>query len=444
MKTCKQISLALIVTLMMVGAQAAKLQRATILGNADQQTVEALAIKLLAQPEVIKQKEESRQLLLQAPAAATKDGAKTLEGSLDAMVFAAAIGAANNAEPEHPKATVLFNGEHHWLGHHVPSSGIGFDNPDNAYRLITVDGTSKYEITLRVRQPAPKMYSIYLYEAVIGDGSKRGFDTALAGFRESEFKSDAEGVIHITLDTDPANGRPNHMQNPGDARCIYIRNMFDDWGTQIPLDVTVKRVGGPTLTKPDLHALAMRTAEILRGSAKTMLGMMNSGFSRTSEPNTMSKPFTRGGGWGYSARGKFMLAADEALLVTLETPPNQYLGFQVTDYWLRNVEYVRASGSLNNRQAEHNPDGSITYVLSIRDPGLRNWLDSGGLHEGELFVRWQDLPAETAASAVREVKLVKVAELATLLPAAGKVTSDQRRDLLKQRAVDFANRYIAK
>ncbi len=417
----------------------------SVLATADQNVVESLALQLLKTPALKRQKEESRKLLLASPVAATRDGTRTLAKVLDEMTFAAALGAANNLDPAHPRATVLFNAPQTWFGHGVPGSGVGFDNPDNAYRLITVDGASKYEIILRVRQPAPKMYSLYLYEAVIGDGSKRGFDVALAGYRESEFKPEADGSIRITVDRDPANGRPNHMQNPDDARCIYIRNMFDDWGGQVPLEVVVRRIGGPEVSKPDRNTLARRAAEILKGETNTILGMTKANFTRVVQPNTVSKPFTRGGGWGYSARGDFKLADDEALLVTLTTPPDQYLGVQVTDHWLHSVEYIHANGSLNNQQAEANRDGSYTYVITLADPGVRNWLDTGGLHEGEFLIRWQDLPEAAVAGAVRDVRLVKLADLPDLLPMeATRVNAAQRREILRQRAASYFHRYTVK
>jgi hypothetical protein len=33
----------------------------------------------------------------------------------------------------------------------------------------------------------------------------------------------------------------------------------------------------------------------------------------------------------------------------------------------------------------HNPDGTVTLVVATRDPGVANWLDTTGTHEGTLF-----------------------------------------------------------
>ena len=414
----------------------------SVVGTADQIAVETLALKLMKWPEVKKQKQESEKLFLAEPAAAKLDGKKTVHRALDEMTYAVALGVAGFSDPAHPRAVWIFTAPHAWGGQKIPGSGVGFDNPDNIYRLILVDGASSYEITMRPRGPLPKMYSINLYDSIIGDSPKRNFDVALAGFREGELKPQPDGSFIVTMDGSPANGRENHMQSPADARSIIVRNMLDDWGHQLPMDIDIKSVGGPEIAKFSEHELAQRTAEILKGTTNTIVGMMRKSFARVAEPNTVSKPFTRGGGWGYSARGTFNLKDDEALLLTLINPPDQYLGIQITDLWLHSVEHVRANGSLNNHQAEPNKDGSFTYVISLRDPGVRNWLHTDGMHEGEFLVRWQDLPTDMIDGAVREARAVKLADLPTLLPDMSKVTPEQRKMQARERAQEYARRYL--
>jgi hypothetical protein len=42
-------------------------------------------------------------------------------------------------------------------------------------------------------------------------------------------------------------------------------------------------------------------------------------------------------------------------------------------YWSR-------TGSMNMSQMAAESDGSFTYVVAHQDPGVYNWLDTGGLH----------------------------------------------------------------
>ncbi len=116
----------------------------------------------------------------------------------------------------------------------------------------------------------------------------------------------------------------------------------------------------------------------------------------------------REGGWGFAASGQFQLQPDEALVVTLDTLGAKYVGFQLTDPWAISTDYIEHQGSLNNHQAVPNADGTFTYVIAARDPGVANWLDTSGLADGFFQIRWQKLPASTnAEAAVKSAKVVK-------------------------------------
>ena len=173
---------------------------------------------------------------------------------------------------------------------------------------------------------------------------------------------------------------------------------------------------------------------------------MKGGFAARSAVNVISKPKARGGGWGYAANGNFKIADDEALVVTLDSLGAQYVGFDLTNPWLVSIEHIRGSGSLNNAQAQANRDGTITYVIAAKDPGVYNWLSTEGIHSGNILIRWQALPATTttADAAVQSVKVVKLRELNAALPADFRqVTAVERRQLVEQRAAAYAHRYAA-
>ncbi len=82
-----------------------------------------------------------------------------------------------------------------------------------------------------------------------------------------------------------------------------------------------------------------------------------------------------------------------------------------------------------------------TYVLSAEAPGVYNWLDTNGLLDGVVTIRWEGLPpGADIHSAVKGVKLAPVASLAAALPDATRVGPGERRRLLAQRQADFAHR----
>ena len=63
----------------------------------------------------------------------------------------------------------------------------------------------------------------------------------------------------------------------------------------------------------------------------------------------------------------------------------------VTNLWTVTGDYWDEQTSLNNAQAVANPDGTYTFVISPTDPGVRNWVSTGGLNQGTVSIRFQDL-----------------------------------------------------
>ena len=135
-----------------------------------------------------------------------------------------------------------------------------------------------------------------------------------------------------------------------------------------------------------------------------------------------------------------VLGDDEALVITLNPIGARYLAVQLANGWLGSLDYLHHTASLNLAQTRANPDGTVTLVVAARDPGVANWLDTTGLHEGSMFVRWQQLPdtLDPQARGVRDVRLVKLSQLDPSLP---RVTPDERRDLVQARAAAYARRF---
>jgi hypothetical protein len=370
------------------------------LDNLDEDRVTALALTLIQSPVVQAQRALSRERLLADPAAASAEGMATLDTALDHLVFASALGGANS-DPVRPAITWTLAAARPSFGRQIAGSKYLIDNPDTVYRFIPVDGNSRYDIRIKARHPGPAQYSFMLHDTMFSEDSRKelaNLDQPIAGLRDIDIVTDDDGSFTVTIDSAPADSRINHIRSTPDARLIWFRNSLDDWASQYPQEATVVRLGGP-VAGPEMSPtqMAEKAAAILKGGTDWLLALMNRTFGFVAEPNMMSNLFGRGGSWGYAARANFKLAPDEVLLVTLAPPvPDSYVGFQLTDRWQISLEYIRASGSLNNAQVKANDDGSITYVISPVDPGVHNWLDTEGLHEGGMLVRWQTLPDDPA------------------------------------------------
>ena len=320
-------------------------------------------------------------------------------------------------------------------------------NVDNVFRIIPVDGVSRYTITARPSGPIPTQFSLQLLPALPAENA---WNKVIEELIDTDIRKQPDGSFTLTIGPGAGEGRINHIATTPSARFILVRDTLQDWSVETPYRLEVTRVGGPPPAAPVKEAtLAAEAGALIHQIAPRILEARGGGFANTprffqGDPNQLSEPKVREGGrWGLSASGHFKLADGEALLITLDPIGAKYLSIQLANGWLGSLDYIHHTASLNLAQTTPNADGSVTFVVCADDPGTANWLDTTGLHEGTLFVRWQRLPVSLSADAkaVRDVRLVKLSSLPSSLR---RVTPAQRRSMLTLRAAAYARRYAAK
>ncbi|MBV1688885.1 DUF1214 domain-containing protein [Novosphingobium sp. G106] len=129
--------------------------------------------------------------------------------------------------------------------------------------------------------------------------------------------------------------------------------------------------------------------------------------------------------------GLFEIAEDEALILETEIPQTvQYWSVLLADRIFNTIEWEKCQSSINGHQATLDSDGKFRAVISIRDPGVPNWLETAGRTQGVVQGRW--LKADTAP--VPTLKRVKVADVRAHLPAGTPVfgENERREQLLKR------------
>jgi hypothetical protein len=133
------------------------------------------------------------------------------------------------------------------------------------------------------------------------------------------------------------------------------------------------------------------------------------------------------------------LKPDEAVLLKTMTGNAPYTGIHVQDPWMIVPDARRYQSSLNLSQARADTDGSYTYVACPSDPGVANWLDTAGLREGILFIRWIGLPPDWRADELlRDFRIINLSELANGGHAAvPRVNSSERRAQLTRRGLEY-------
>ena len=382
------------------------------LATASQRDAEKLALRLIEEPRVRAARETARAVLLADPVAQTPDGRMGLDRALDQWVLALVMRIVN-ADPWRPKVVWnVYNPPRHWFGHTYLGAAVAIDNPDNSNREIPIDGESSYEIRGRFGDPATQ----FTAEIVTGFDGYAGLGRTLAALTTQQIVADPAGHFTLTVDARPAGGRANHLQSAPGRQFVFTRDSMADW-RQVPAALSVERVGGPAPppARTELQLIDDIVASMPRW-VRFWCGFKDD-FLGSPAPNKLVGPHGRPGGWGFLAGGRFRLADDEALVVTTSAGGANYTGFQISDPWTISPDPVTRLASLNKSQALSSANATTVYVLSASDPMVHNWIDTVGLHEGWMLLRWQGVPSGTdPAQLIGSVRTVKLDQLDSALP----------------------------
>jgi hypothetical protein len=417
-----------------------------ILAKPEQLERERIALRIYAQEPLQTELARAKARFAGSWIAASESARSTLDGSVEALGFQAALYAAN-FDPVDPFIIWGTNAAHEWGGVAVPGSGYGLDAPDNVYRSATIDGAARYRITGTTIGAGPAQQTYVVYRTIPGitqTMNAEGHMDEIAGIKSEAIKPNDDGTYTLTIDAAPADGRPNHLQVPADLDGLHVvvRDSMADWSRELPVELTIERLDRPAQREPRSEAaMAQHAAEILAAYTPFWLNWYET-YLYAKPLNEVPAPWRRVQGWGMTQQGHFALQPGEVWLVTVDPLGARFFDFQISDPWSRAVEHVDRTGSFNASQAAPNPDGTITLVAGPDDPGVHNWLDTAGLTAGTFQVRWQSLPGDVdEQTAVRDVRVVPVDDLGPLLPDGTRfVTPDERGEQQRDRAATYRRR----
>ena len=405
-----------------------------------QAALDRKALRVFANPQVQDEIASVARVLSSDPYGATPEGKRNLPAAAREIVFAAVLDTINR-EPARPRLQWVWAPPHHWFGVSVPSSKVLMPNVDNVFRIVPVNALSHYRITAAPAGPLPTQFSVQLLPALPGEGQ---WSKVLQEVVDSDILKAPDGSFALTIGPERDRG-PNHITTTPAAHFLLIRDTIQDWHTETPYRLSITRQDGPPpAPEPNEADLAREAAARAEEITPRIRQAKGGGFANApgffqGPANQLSAPKIREGGrWGFSSSGHFNVADDEVLLMTFDPMGAGYLAVQLASGWLSSLDYLHHTATLNLAQSTRNPDGTITFVIAAHDPGVANWLDTDGLHEGSIFVRWQKLPPgfSGGAAAIRAVRLVKRVD-AGLRPV---VSAEQRRTQVAQRVADYGRR----
>jgi hypothetical protein len=300
------------------------------------------------------------------------------------------------ADPMHP---VLFVAQNAYRK-------LMVDNPDVRYRFSVLDDRQTYRLTGTRGDAA---YVGLTFGTPIGKGAVGGRTGTLTQSHIDELTLGPNGEIDVLIGPGP---RPDPAGETGAADWIEllpgtgqlaVRETFFDRAHDRPADLRLALVGdvAPPILSPDdlvpklefaslfVQFVAATVVQMWRDTASNVNSLGGqSGAAHVEEQEDEVRSHSDADMVYHG--GRWVLGDGEALVVTVRPPADEFLywGLTIANPWMESYDYRYTTTSLNNRRSTRSDDGSWRLVIAPRDPGVGNWLDTGGRQEGYMLVRW--------------------------------------------------------
>lgn len=312
-----------------------------------------------------------------------------------------------------------------------PFTKMALDNPDTLYFGTRVHANHDYVVS-GVRGTTTDLS----FQLLGGEYTDDFVPVSQAAFDDRELEIAADGSFEWRV-------RPT---SPGQ---LVIREVYGDWsaqrGTLAISRLDTAGTAPPPLTRQTIEKRYATAAKQLVQRVKTWL-QFPQWFYLDIPVNTMVAPRLTPGGLAtqYSSVGHFDLRPDQAMVITIPASDAPYLGFQLGSLWYISLDYINHQTSLNNTQAQADPDGMVRIVVADQSPGVTNWVETVGHRRGFLQFRWQRVSRELTDADGPTVEVVDIDKVPAALPYFdhNKISEDDWRSRIALRQKQIQARML--
>jgi hypothetical protein len=324
----------------------------------------------------------------------------------------------------------------------LPTIGLALNilqpNDDTVYRGATITPGGVYR--LRGRLGADRIVKIGEW---LNDPSEfslaAGVKVTMAGYHDlNALHTDAQGRFDVILSqARPAGYAGDWWQLDPRTKYLALREMSSDWANERDIAISIERldipVERPRQSAADLEA---RLQRLIRTTANAALAFVDhvqilrdQGFNNKLRVLDISNMGALENQFYYE--GVYELKDDEALIIEAKVPQTcKYYSTILTNEIYEDTDWYNNQSSLNDSQSHVDKDGVLRIVVSAKDPGVRNWLDTAGYPIGMIQGRWTGCSAQPVPT-VEKVALADVRKL--LPPDTPNVTPAQRQTIIRER-----------
>lgn len=315
---------------------------------------------------------------------------------------------------------------------------LGGNSGDFQYATVFLDGKLTY--TLKGNMNDSKVLLADWAAALPGNGKAQ-----TKSYDFSKFQIGKDGSFEVTLSATETKGNWIKLDPDAKFQWLLFRPMTGKW-TAKPARFAIERISPVDLdayrAKETSPAAVAERIGFAAGYLTFMVDQWNIDFYKRMQANaggaenqfaTLSQK-TAGDVGSPSAQyiqGVFALDKDEAVVIEMDGPPGgPFWTVQLFDAWLKSIDFRTRQSSINLDQAARDPDGKYRFVITAKDPGYANWLDTGGLERGMMLVRNYLSPQPAP---VPKAYRVKLSALGDIMKGSAKVTPTQRQEELRRR-----------
>lgn len=309
--------------------------------------------------------------------------------------------------------------------------GVGQPNADTIYRAARISPDGVYRLTGTRGS---------LNQSVIGQVVPRNAETGQgrAHLDINALPLDAGDHFTVIISAERPDGYSGEWWElrPA-ANRLLLRLVSNDWANEVSPTLALERLDLP-MSRPRVTASVLEQRLRAMPISMGFLGPMfvdhaeqirSEGYVHRFKPLDM----TSGGGLDgqFYYETVYELADDEALVIETEVPDTcPYRSMILTNGIYETTDWYNNHASLNGHQAPVDSDGKWRIVVSARDPGVRNWLDTSGYPMGMIQGRWTNC----SSTPIPTITKIALADVDAHLPAdVARVTAAEREDILRAR-----------
>jgi hypothetical protein len=269
---------------------------------------------------------------------------------------------------------------------------MGADNPDNYYFNAQISGEYSYRIS-------GKRNTIN-YIGFFTQNGNYGTTGGLAPCGVLEGRDlilDEEGNFEIILSNTPQG--KNWLKIEEETSLVMVRQTFFNRFEETPAELKIENLNGQTSPGPITPKMmdeGLKMASMFIAGAPLLFSRWAKGFQKHVNQLPLFDPKISNAAGGDASiiyyHSYWKLAEDEALVIRVNPPECESWNFQLNNYWMESLDYRYFTICVSKGNAIAQIDGSIQVVVSHRDPGFPNWINTCGHFEGTMCWRWYRLP----------------------------------------------------